>query len=70
MAKKVIERIFKVINILVNIVIGLIAISCACNYGTNGYLYSDTIQRIPWIIWMFVVFNGADYFIRKVIREF
>ena len=70
MAKKVIERIFKVINILVNIVFALIAIACACNYGIDGYMYSDTINRIPWILWMFVVFNGADYFIRKVIRNF
>ena len=69
-AKKIIERVFKVMNILVNMVIGFIAIVSVINYGTSGYLYSDTIQRIPWIIGMFVVANGADYFIRKIIREF
>lgn len=69
-AKKIIERIFKVLNILVNLVIGMIAVGCVCNYGTDGWLYSDTIQRIPWIIGMFIVANGADYIIRKTIREF
>lgn len=70
MFKKVIERIFKVINILVNMVIGMIAIANVCNYGTDGYMYSDTIQRIPWIIWMCVIVNVADYMIRKHIKEF
>ena len=70
MAKKVIERIFKVFNIIANTMIGLVAFTNACTYGTNGYMYSDTILRIIWIIAMTVVVNFVDGFIRKMIRDF
>lgn len=70
MAKKIIERIFKVINILANLMMGLVAFTNACNYGTQGYMYSDTYQRIIWVVAMLIVVNGADFLIRKIIREF
>lgn len=69
-AKKVIERIMKIINILLNVFMVFIAIVSFGHYGTSGYMYSDDIQRITWMVWMFVIVNGGDYFIRKVIREF
>lgn len=69
-AKKIIERVFKFLNILANLMMGLVAFTNACNYGTQGYMYSDTYQRIIWIVVMAAVVNIADYFIRKVIRDF
>ena len=69
-AKKIIERIFKVINIIMNLMFSWIAFGGACYYGTTGYLYTDTIQRIPWIIVMIIVTNVCDYFIRKTIKDF
>lgn len=69
-AKKIIERVFKVINILVNFMICGIGFIGACEYGTNGYMYSDTILRMVWIIGMFVMVNAGDYLIRKIIRDF
>ena len=70
MAKKIIERIVKVINILVNLVMAIVSGASFMHYGTSGYMYSDDINRLPWIIGMFVIINAADYIIRKRIREF
>lgn len=69
-AKKVIERIIKVINIILNAFMVFVAIVQFGHYGTSGYMYTDDINRIAWIIWMFVIVNGGDHFIRKHIREF
>ena len=69
-AKKIIERILKVINILMNMLMTLIAFESYCHYGTNGYMMSDDIYRIVWIVAMLVTVNIGDYLIRKTIREF
>ena len=69
-AKKIIERIFKVINILLNMFMAFVAIVQFGHYGTSGYMYGDDINRVAWIVWMFVIVNGCDYFARKVIRDF
>lgn len=70
MAKKIIERIFKTLNIVINILFGMLAVGNAIGYGTDGYMYSDSWIRIIWIIAMLIVVNVADGFIRKVIKEF
>ena len=69
-AKKIIERIIKIINILLNVFMVFIAVLAFGHYGTNGYMYSDDINRITWMVWMFAIVNGGDHFIRKIIREF
>ena len=69
-AKKIIERVLKVMNILINLVMTYIAFACYCNYGTSGYMVSDDIYRIIWIVVMFVMVNAGDYCIRKMIRDF
>ena len=70
MAKKVIERIVKVVNILINMVMTFVSVASFMHYGTSGYMYSDDIYRLPWVIGMFIIVNAADYIIRKRIREF
>ena len=70
MIKKIITRIIKVINILINGLIGLVAFGNVCQYGTNGYLYSDTWQRMIWIITMTLVINIVDSIIIKKIEKF
>ena len=70
MIKKIIERIFKVVNIMVNILIGFIAIGQLCNYGIDGYMFTDSIYRLVWIVVMFIIINICDILIRRRIREF
>ncbi len=69
-AKMIIERVIKVINIMINLGIGFVCTISAFAYGTNAYMYSDTLNRIPWLLWMFVIINILDHLIRKMIREF
>lgn len=69
--KKIIERIFKVINIILNAVMGVGCIVNFMHYASIGaYVYSDDINRLPLVLWSFVIINIADHLIRKVIREF
>lgn len=71
MAKKVMERIVKVINIIINVVMGTGAIMNFMNYAAiDAYVRTDDLSRLPIVLWMFVIVNAADYFIRKAIREF
>lgn len=70
MAKKIIERILKVINIIVNLAMVYIAFASYCNYGTSGYMMTDDIYRIVWIVTMMATINVGDSWIRKMIREF
>ena len=69
-AKKIIERIIKLVNILLNMFMVFVAIVSEGHSGISGYMYSDDIYRIAWIVSMFTVVNIGDYLIRKVIREF
>ena len=68
--KRIIEKIIKVLNIIGNMIFGMVAITDGVAYGTNAYLWSDTWMRIVWIAIMFVTFNAADYFIKKTIKDF
>ena len=68
--KKIIERILKVINIVINLAMTYIAFASYCHYGTSGYMYTDDVYRIVWMITMIAVVNFGDYCIRKVIKEF
>lgn len=70
MAKKVIERILKVINILVNLWMGLISLEVFTVLATDQYYSNDDIERVPWIIMTFVFVNTVDYIIRKHIKNF
>ena len=71
MAKKVIERIFKVLNIIINIVMASGAIMNFMNYAAiDAYVRSDDMGRLPIVLWMFIIVNVGDWLIRKVIREF
>ena len=69
-AKKIIERVIKFVNILLNMFMVFVAIASYGHYGTSGYMYSDDIYRIVWIVSMFAVVNAGDYLIKKAIKEF
>ena len=68
--KKVIGRILKFINIIVNLAMGFIGIAAFMHYGTSGYMYSDDILRLPWMIAMMVFVNVVDYLLQQKIKEF
>ena len=68
--KNIIERIIKVINILLNLGMMYISFASYCHYSTGGYMYSDDILRIVWMFAMMTLINVGDYIIRKTIREF
>lgn len=69
--KKILERIFKVINIILNTVMGVgFAINFMQYASIGAYVYSDDVNRLPLVLWSFVLINVADHLIRKVIREF
>ena len=70
MMKRIIEKIFKTLNIIVNVLFGMLALANALHYGVDGYMYSDSWLRIIWIVVMLFVVNTADVLIRKVIRDF
>lgn len=69
-AKKIIERIIKVVNVMLNVFMVFIAIVSFGHFGTNGYMYSDDIYRAIWMVLMFGIINMADQIIRKIIRDF
>lgn len=68
--KKIIERIMKIINIVVNLAMTYIAFASFCHYGTSGMMYSDDINRIAWMVAMMVIVNFGDFWIVKKIKEF
>lgn len=68
--KKVIERILKVINIIINLAMGFIGVAAFMHYGINGYMYSDDFLRMIWMVVMMGFVNVVDAGIRKKIREF
>lgn len=70
MIKKIIERIFKVINIIINSAMGFVCVTAFMHYGTNGYMYSDDILRLTWIVVMALMVNILDVNIRNKIKDF
>ncbi len=70
MMKKVIGRILKFINIIINLAMGFIATAAFMHFGTSGYMYHDDILRLPWMVGMMVLVNTIDYLIQQKIKEF
>lgn len=68
--KNIITKIFKLVNIIMNMVIGLVAFCNIGHFGTNGYIYSDDWTRMIWIITMTLVLNIVDGIIIKKIKDF
>ena len=68
--KNIITRIIKLVNILINILIGFIGLGNLCRFGTDATMYSDDILRIIWIIAMAVVINTVDHLIIKKVKDF
>ena len=70
-AKKIVEKIFKVLNIIINIIMGIGSMMNFMHYATiDAYVRGDDEARLLMMLFMFILVNGADYFIRKRIREF
>lgn len=68
--KKIIEKIFKVINIIANLVMMLLGLLNYVNYISGGYIYSDDITRVILLAGMCAIVNVTNYLIRKAIKEF
>ena len=68
--KKIIERVLKVVNIIVNTFFGIMAIMNGGSYITNGYVYSDELVRVFSIVIMIALVNLIHAWIQKAIRDF
>lgn len=68
--KKIIEKIFKVINIIANLVMMLLGLLNYIHYISGGYIYSDDMTRVILLAGMCAIVNVTNYLIRKAIKDF
>lgn len=70
-AKKVFDRIFKTIQILVDFAMAIAAIAVSVEaLNRSSYMYVDWFAYFTyWIVGM-VVFNGLFIYIRKIVKDY